>query len=252
LLSAERRQTIAALVRTNSAVRVKELCDRFDASESTIRRDLQYLEDEGILERTYGGAIAVDDDEIGETVERLESTSPEKMRIGTATAKLIKEGETVFLGPGTTTLAVARQIASKRGVTVVTNALNIATQLIERSSLPVILTGGQAEGREMALYGHLAELTLRELRADRAVIGVHGIQLPDGLTADSLAGAQFMRMVIDLMPQITVVADTSKWARVGPAYLAPLEAIDTVVTGVDAPPAMVWDLVQLGIEVIQT
>jgi DeoR/GlpR family transcriptional regulator of sugar metabolism len=252
LLSAERRQTIAALVRRHSAVRVKELCDRFDASESTIRRDLQYLEDEGIVERTYGGAIAVGDEEGGEPVERLEPGSPEKVRIGAATAKLIKEGETVFLGPGTTTLAVARQIASKPGVTVVTNALNIATYLIERSSLPVILTGGQAEGRAMALFGHLAELTLRELRADRAVIGVHGIQLPDGLTADSLAGAQFMRLVIDLMPQITVVAGTSKWARVGPAYLAPLEAVDTVVTGLDAPPAMVWDLVQLGIEVIQT
>lgn len=252
MLSAERRQTIAALIRKHSAVRVKELCDRFDASESTIRRDLQQLEDEGVLERTYGGAIALGGEQSRDVGDRFASLSPEKTHIGVATADLIADGETIFLGPGSTTLAVAQQIANKSGVTVVTNALNIATYLIERSSLPVILTGGQASDREMALFGHLAELTLRELRADRAVIGVHGIQLPDGLTADSLAEAQFMRLVIDLMPQVTVVAEASKWARVGAAYLAPLEAIDTIVTGPDAPPAMVWDLAQLGIKVVQS
>ena len=104
----------------------------------------------------------------------------------------------------------------------------------------------------MALLGHLSELTLGELRADRAIIGVHGIHVPDGLTANSLSGAQFLRTVIDVMPQVTVVADVSKWARVGPAFLAPLEAVDTIVTGLAAPPAMVWDLTELGIKVIQT
>jgi DeoR/GlpR family transcriptional regulator of sugar metabolism len=114
------------------------------------------------------------------------------------------------------------------------------------------LTGGQIDRRETALLGHLAGLTLRELRADRAVIGVHGIHVPDGLTAVSLAGAQLLRAVIDLMPQVTVVADAQKWGRVGPAFLAPLEVIDTIVTGLDAPAAMVWDLTELGIQVVQT
>jgi DeoR/GlpR family transcriptional regulator of sugar metabolism len=102
------------------------------------------------------------------------------------------------------------------------------------------------------MLGHLAELTLRELRADRAVIDVHGIHVPDGLTADSLAGAQLLRSVIEMISQITVVADAHKWGRVGPAFLAPLEVVDTIVTGLDAPPAMAWDLTELGIQVIQT
>jgi DeoR/GlpR family transcriptional regulator of sugar metabolism len=92
---------------------------------------------------------------------------------------------------------------------------------------------------------------LRELRADRAIISVGGIHVPDGFTGDSLPEVQFVRTVIDMMPEVIVVADSHRWGRVGPAYLAPLEAIDTIVTGPDAPPAMVWDLSQLGIQIIQ-
>jgi DeoR/GlpR family transcriptional regulator of sugar metabolism len=251
VLSAERRQIIANLVRTESSVRVADLCARFGASESTIRRDLEYLERQGILRRTYGGATAAEGEAVHGFARRGGHLSAEKMRIGAAMADLIADGETIFLGSGTTTLAVARHIVDKPGVTVVTNALNVAIYLSEHSQLQVILTGGQIERRETALLGHLAEMTLRELRADRAVIGVHGIQVPDGLTADSLSGAQFLRTVIDLMSEVTVVADAQKWARVGPAFLAPLEAIDTIVTDLGAPPAMVWDLAQLGIRVIQ-
>jgi len=251
VLSAERRQIIADLTQKQSTIRVKDLCARFDASESTIRRDLEHLERQGILKRTYGGAVAVG----GETTiepRPVDKLDPEKRRIGAAAADLITEGETIYLGSGTTTLAVAYHLVNKPGITVVTNALNVATYLTERSQVPVLLTGGQIDRREVALLGHLAELTLQELRADRAVIGVHGIHVPDGLTAESLAGAQVLRTVIDMMPQVTVVADAHKWGRVGPAFLASLDAIDTIVTGLDAPAAMVWDLTELGIKVVQT
>lgn len=252
MLSAERRQFIADLVRKQSSVRVRDLCARFQASESTIRRDLEYLERQGILQRMYGGASAVGEAATAEQPPQDSLPPVDEMRIGAATADLVAEGETVFLGPGTTALAVAHHIASKPGVTVVTNALSVAMYLTEQSRLPVILTGGQVERRETALLGHLAELTFRELRADRAIIDVHGIQIPDGVTAGSLSSAQFLRTVVGLLPQTTVVATADKWARVGPAFLAPLEAIDAIVTGLDAPPAMVWDLTELGIRVIQT
>ncbi len=251
MLSAERRQLIADLIRKRTTVRVRDLCTRFDASESTIRRDLEALEQEGILERTYGGATATARTGVGLSW-RGDVLSAEQMRIGAVMADLVVEGETVFLGPGMTPLAVACHIADKPGITVVTNALDVATYLTEHSQWPVIVTGGQIERRGYALLGHLAEMTLRELRADRAVIGVHGIQLPDGFTADSLAGAQLLRTVIELMPQVTVVATADQWARVGPAFLAPLEVVDTIVTSLQAPPAMVWDLTELGIDVIQT
>ena len=250
MLAAERRQTIANLIRQQASVRVEDLCIRFGASASTIRRDLEQLEQQGVLTRSYGGAVAAGSDSVTELPQR-NALHSEKERIGAAAAELIGEGETVFLGPGTTTMAVARHLAGKDSVTVITDALNVATYLTDHSQLPVILTGGQIERRDTALLGHVAELTLRELRADRALIGVGGIHVTDGITGDSLPAVRFMRTVIDLVPEVIVVADHQKWGRVGPAFLAPLEAVDVIVTGTKAPSAMVWDLTELGIKIIQ-
>lgn len=250
MLAAERRRAIADLIRRQSTVRLQELSKTLQASESTIRRDLEYLEQQGLLERTYGGAIIVQTEAVQST-GRLASLSPAEDRIGAATAAMIQARETVFVGAGPLSLAVAYHIARKPAITVVTNSLDVATHLARASALPVILTGGQVERYSGALVGHVAELALRELRADRAIINVGGIHVPDGFTGDSLPEVQFVRAVIDLMPEVIVMAGSHKWGHVGPAYLAPLEAIDTIVTGLEAPPAMVWDLSQLGIQIIQ-
>ncbi len=254
VLAAERRQLITNLIRKQRVVHLRDLCDRLEASESTIRRDLQYLEEQGVLERTYGGATVR-----GPATTPGEGTpfvspvlSNEVERIGRAAADLIAEGETVFLGPGAAVMAAAHTLADRSGVTIVTNALNVASYLVAHSRLVVVVTGGQVEREETALLGHLAELALEQLRADRALVGVGGIQVPDGLTADRLPGSELLRAVIGMVPQVTVVAPSSKWGHVGPAFLAPLEAVDTVVTSRDAPPAMVWDLTELGIRIIQT
>jgi DeoR/GlpR family transcriptional regulator of sugar metabolism len=250
LLAAERRQMIADLIRRQSTVRLKELSETLQASESTIRRDLEYLEQQGLLERTYGGALIVPR-AAAQRAQAPVGLSATEERIGAAAAERIQEGETVFVGAGRLALAVAHSIARKQSITVITNALHAATHLAQVSELPVILTGGQVERPSSALVGHVAELALQELRADRAIIGVGGIHVPDGFTGESLPAAQFLRAVIDRMPEVIVMADSHTWGHVGPAYLAPLEAVDTIVTGLDAPPAMVWDLSQLGIQIIQ-
>jgi DeoR/GlpR family transcriptional regulator of sugar metabolism len=250
VLAAERRRAIADLIQRQSTVRLQELSETFQASESTIRRDLEHLEQLGYLERTYGGAIAVQQ-ETGLGASSSTSFTPAEQQIGFAAADMIQEGETVFVGAGPLSMAVAQHIAHKQAITVVTNALDVATYLARASDQPVILTGGQVERKNGALLGHVAELALRELRADRAIINVGGIHIPDGFTGQSLSEAQFVRAVIDMMPEVIVIAGSDKWGHVGPAYLAPLEAIDTIVTGQKAPTAMVWDLSQLGIQIVQ-
>jgi DeoR/GlpR family transcriptional regulator of sugar metabolism len=250
VLAAERRRTIADLIRRQSIVRLKDLSQALQASESTIRRDLEHLEQQGLLERTYGGAVVVP----GKAVQnrpRSTGLSPAEDRMGAAVAQRIQERETVFVGAGPLSLAVAHHIAHKQAITVVTNALDVAAHLALASNLPVILTGGQVERESSALVGHLAELALQELRADRAIIGVDGIHVPDGFTGESLPTVRFLRAVIEQMPEVIVIADSQKWGHVGPAFLAPLEAVDTIVTDLNAPPAMVWDLSQLGIQIIQ-
>jgi DeoR/GlpR family transcriptional regulator of sugar metabolism len=250
MLAIERRQAIASLIRKQSSVRLKDLSKRLEASASTIRRDLEHLEQQGVLKRIHGGAVSLEPTSTSAAMQ-TETPSPHEMRMGAAAANLVAEGETIFVGSGSIMLAVAHHIAQKRDITVVTNALNVATYLTTHSELPVILTGGQVDRSEGALVGHLAELTLRELRADRAIIGVKGIQIPDGLTGDSLPDVRLVRTVLDLMPEVIVMADSHKWGHVGPAFLAPLDAVDVIVTDLDAPPAMVWDLTELGIKTVQ-
>jgi DeoR/GlpR family transcriptional regulator of sugar metabolism len=229
------------------------LSELLQVSDSTIRRDLEHLEAQGLLTRTYGGAVLAEGQAGAALGERTSAAAfPEQAaKIGAATAALVAQGETVYLGPGSVAMAVAHQLAARTGVTVITNALDIAAYLAHRSTLSLILTGGQLERQEGALAGHVAELALVELRADRAILDVAGISVPDGFTGESLSSASLMRTVIERMPEVIVVADEHKWGRVGPAFLAPLEAIDRIVTSQHAPPAMIWDLSQLGIQIIQ-
>lgn len=248
MLTTERRRTIADRIRRQSSVRLRELSEILQVSDSTIRRDLEHLETQGLLKRTYGGAVLAEGQGVA---QRTPDVPGQSSQIGAAAAALISEGETVYLGGGSLALAVAHQLATRTGITVITNALDVAAYLAHHSSLSIILTGGQLERLEGALVGHVAELALRELRADRAILQVAGISVPDGITGESLSTAQFTRTVIDRMPEVIVIADQHKWGRVGPAYLAPLEAIDRIVTSQHAPPAMIWDLSQLGIQIIQ-
>ena len=253
MLAAERRQAIAEMIRRQSTVRLQDLIVALEASDSTIRRDLQHLEEQGLLKRTYGGAVLAQEQSGTAALGTAQPSrlSSQALKIGSATAALIADGETVFIGAGALPLVVAHHIADRPGIMVVTNSLDVATYLTQRSDLPVILTGGQVDRRAGALVGHIAGLALGELRADRAIIGVGGIHVPNGITGESLPEVQIVRAVIELMPEVIVVADARKWGHVGPAFLAPLEAIDVIVTSHQAPPAMVWDLSQLGIQIIQ-
>jgi len=245
VLAAERRRTIASWLKERGTVQVHELSACLGVSPSTVRRDLDLLEGEGILRRTHGGAIDVE-------LDRGLALAPgDWAQLGAAAAAQIAPGETVYLGPGEHALPVARALTRRSDVTVITNALHVAAYLADRSSMPVILIGGEVNREHGAAVGHLAELALRELRADRALIGVAGIHVPDGFTGDHLAGVQVMRAVLDVVSAVVVVADAARWGRVGPAYLAPLDVADAVVTSRDAPAAMVWDLVELGVHVIQ-
>lgn len=254
MLTTERRRAIADRIRRQSSVRLRELSEALQVSDSTIRRDLEHLEAQGLLTRTYGGAVLAEGEAGAALGERIPASPlPERAeKIGAAAAALVAQGETVYLGAGDLAMAVAHKLAARTGVTVITNALDIAAYLAHHSTLSVILTGGQLDRQEGALVGHVAELALQELRADRAILDVAGISVPDGFTGESLSSASLMRTVIDRMPEVIVVADDHKWGRIGPAFLAPLEAIDRIVTSQYAPPAMIWDLSQLGIQIIQT
>lgn len=251
LLSIERQQRIAQFIRRHKRATVAELSEHFGVSEATIRRDLEKLNGRGIIQRAHGGAIAVERAAPEPPVIlRMEECAEEKRRIGQAAAQLIADGETIFLGSGTTTLEVARNLDDKQDLTVITNALNIANQLAGKENITLIITGGLFRHSELSMIGHLTELALRELRADKVIMGMRAISVQDGLTNDYLPETMTDKAIINFAPEVILVADHTKFGQVSTALVAPVTSVTKIVTDTAAPPEIVAELRQCGIEVI--
>ncbi len=250
-LNVERHQQIEQLIRANGRATVEELSARFGVSPATIRRDLERLAGAGLLQRAHGGAVALERAAPEPPVaSRAGERADEKQRIGRAAAALIGAGETIFLGSGSTTLAVARHLHGTRGLKVITNALTIANELAGSPEISLIITGGLLRSSEQSMLGHLAEQALRQLRADKAVIGIRAISAAEGLTSDYGAETSADRAILACAPQLLLVADHSKLGRVANVVLAPASAVHTLVTGGQAPDDQLGELRRLGVRVV--
>jgi DeoR family transcriptional regulator of aga operon len=176
VLNEERQREILEILNRENRVVVVDLARRFQASQVTIRKDLEILQAQGRIHRTHGGALpiresAINDPTLGEK-EKLHRT--EKQQIAAAAAQMVSEGQVVILDSGTTTTAIARALRGSKNLTVITNAVNIATEL-SGSSIEVILTGGNLRKNSSSMVGPLAEETLHGLHADLLFLGVDPI-----------------------------------------------------------------------------
>lgn len=241
----QRRAEIARLLAQSGAVQVADLAARFGTSEPAIRRDLEWLESQGLARRVHGGAVAV----------RSSADSPPPpdaipVRIGHAAAGLVRPGETVFLGPGPLTLEVARALTGRPPLTVITNGLTIARYIADHTSHSLILTGGQLERAEGELSGHLARMALEALRADRVILELGGVDAAEGLTDDRLSQAELARILFQRSLQIVVLVPPERVGRVAAAYIGPVTDADVIVTAREADSAPLWDLAETGVRVL--
>jgi len=251
MLKEERQRLILDMLRSNQHVTVADLSRRFAVSEVTIRRDLGELHARGELRRAHGGAImATPAPPEPPVVQRMLQMERHKQLIGRTAAALVADGESVFIGSGSTTAYVARHLVNRKNLTVVTNALTVATELATASGVTVVVTGGMMRASELSLIGHIAEQSLREVRVDKVIIGIPAISLESGLTNDYLPEVMTDRKIIEMSPHLIVVADHTKFGRVASAYLAPLERVEILVTDSEADPEMVALFEQTGIRVI--
>jgi DeoR/GlpR family transcriptional regulator of sugar metabolism len=227
------------------------LSELFRVSESTIRRDLEVLDEQGVIQRAHGGAIVVERAAPEPPIiQRIVENEEEKKKIGRAAAQLVRDGETVFLGSGTTTLEVARNLVDKCNLTVITNALNIANLFAGNPNITVIVVGGLLRHSELSMIGHITEQVLKELRADKVIMGMRAISIEEGLTNDYLPETMTDRAIIQFAPEVILVADHSKFDKVSTALVAPITSVNKMVTDVDTPTQIVADLRAMGIDVI--
>ncbi|TFE43465.1 DeoR/GlpR transcriptional regulator [Streptomyces sp. ICN441] len=247
LLAEQRRALIVDEVRRRGGVRVNELTRRLNVSDMTVRRDLDALARQGVLEKVHGGAVPVAEASTYEPgFEAKSSLEPgAKEDIARAAAAMVVPGSAIALSGGTTTYALAHRLVDVADLTVVTNSVRVADVFHtaqrpggpaeRRTGAPtVVLTGGVRTPSD-SLVGPVADQAIRSLHFDLLFLGVHGISVEAGLSAPNLAEAETNRRLVRSARRVVVVADHTKWGTVGLSSFARLDEVDTLVTDAGLP-----------------
>lgn len=231
IFAEERQNQILQLLKKKKKLLVAELCEICGVSSATIRNDLNDLEKRGLLKRTHGGAIAG-------TKINFEPTSMEKdvanrewkIAIGQAAAAMVEDGDTIALDTGTTTYYLAKALADKKKITVVTSDLNIAKTLEEYPGITVILAGGQVRKGFSCTVGALTNSVLKELAVDKAFIATNSVNAEGGLCTPDLEQAEVKKNLMRMGNQCILLCDSSKFGAQSFAKFAELTDFDAVIT----------------------
>jgi DeoR family transcriptional regulator of aga operon len=251
MLIDERRQHILALVQNQGRVLVGELSRTLGISQITIRKDLEYLQSRGLVQRSHGGALRIQSNALFDPSlqEKQKQHSEEKHRIAEAAAKMVQEGQCVMLDSGTTTSAVARVLTRFSQLTLITNAVNIAAELTN-TPFEVILIGGTLRKNSFSLVGPLAEDVLNEMHADILFLGVDGFDVEAGITTPNFLESRVNRAMVKASRRVVVVCDSTKFNRRSLSRIVPTSAIHTVITDRNIPRDVEENLRGQGVELI--
>ncbi len=251
LIPAQRRDLIQEYLSVNKIVRMDDLCQLLDTSEATVRRDLEWLEQEGILERTRGGAILNQRMTLEPEYIQRENTNPEeKHLIGEVAASLIADGDVVFINSGTTTAQVIRHMRRDAGITVITNNVHAALAA-GAAGFSNYLVGGEFQPHSNSVAGRFAIDNLKQVYADKAILGIDGISLIHGCTVPSNAEAEVIKLMIERTKgDIMIVADHTKWGVVSNYQIASIDEINILVTDEQIDPSTLESLSAHSVKII--
>lgn len=230
-VTSERRAKIIDLIEQIGVVKVSNLSPKFGVSEVTIRNDLVQLEKKNILIRAHGGAMKYQ--RVGIDFEldiKSQKHLGEKQKIGKKAAQLIKDGDTIILDSGTTTLQIAKNLSHLNDLTVITNSLNIAGQLVNLTNVNVIMPGGMLRRKSLSLIGSMAENSIKNYYCDKVFLGVDGIDTDYGISTPNSEEAHLNNIMINISREVIVVTDSSKFSKKSFAFIAPLSKINTIIT----------------------
>ncbi len=250
MLAVERRRRIAETIRSRGVISVAEMAHVLGTTEITLRRDFRSMAKEGLLVRTHGGAVlpAALGHEPSYS-EKARQAGSEKAAIAALALSMIRAGDSIVLGPGTTTLALARLLVGSPELTVVTNSLLVAQTLMEAPHVEVIVTGGTLRRSIHALVGPAAEDSVRSLRASQAFISGNGFSAERGLSTPSPVVAATDRALASAAQQVVVLADYTKIGQETMCQTVPAARVHTLITDSHARPEDLEAIRESGIEV---
>jgi DeoR family fructose operon transcriptional repressor len=231
LIPAQRRERIQEYLAIHQIARTVDLCNLLETSEATVRRDLEWLEQKGILERTHGGAMLSQRMVFEQEYQQRAQHHPEeKKRIGDFAASSIEEGDIVFINSGTTATQVLQHIPSNQHISIFTNNVSAAIELGD-PGFHYHLIGGEFQPRSNSLAGGFALENLKQVYANKTILGVDGISIKHGCTVPTKPEADVVRQMIERTKgQVIIVADHSKWGVVSNFQIAAIDEIDILIT----------------------
>lgn len=231
LIPAQRRERIQEYLAVHRIAQSSELSLLLDVSEATIRRDLEWMENDGTLIRTHGGAILNERLQLEPLYhQRAQKNVEEKRLIGALAASLIESGDIVFINSGTTTTQVIRNIRNVTDITIITNNLYALVEMGE-VDFEVILLGGEFQPKSNSVAGRFAIDNLNQVYANKAFIGVDGITLKQGFTVPSIAEAEVLKLMIEhTHGSINIVSDHSKWGVISNFEIAKIDQVHRLIT----------------------
>ena len=250
MLPERRHQLILRALRDDGASTIVALAERLGVSPATVRRDLVRLDEEGLLNRVYGGAAPkADRDEPFTDVATVRVG--EKDTVAERAAALVEDGETVLLDIGTTAHRLARRLRG-RNLTVVTSNMAVYEELADDAGIQLVLLGGMLRREYRSLVGFLTEDNLRQMHADRLFLGTSGIR-PDGRVMDTtVVEVPVKRAMIAASDRVVLLADSAKFPGTGVATVCGPDALDTVVTDAPVEPRTAGALREAGVTLIET
>jgi DeoR/GlpR family transcriptional regulator of sugar metabolism len=251
----ERIQKILLELLDKKSINCKYLASKYSVSIATIYNDLNSLCKRGYIKRTHGGAIA-DNQYIyhGSIIEELplhmRKNEKEKAAIGKAAASLIEDDDTIVIDGGITNLYVFRNLKNKKNLTIITNSSIILSEISSNYGANIISTGGLLRKESLAFVGEITESTLSKIRPNKAILGIEGISIEQGLTTINFMESSVKKKIISISKNLILVADSSKLNKTSLIPIAPIEKINYLVTDEKAPEDFINKLREYGITVI--
>jgi DeoR family fructose operon transcriptional repressor len=247
----ERWRAILALLAERGRLRVGHLAEMLSVSEATVRRDLEAMQAQGLLQRTHGGAVLPRPTAFEVSFDESQSQALlEKQAIGRCAAALVHEGDTIILESGSTTLELARALVELPRLTVLTNSLAIARELAPNEGIEILVLGGSLRRQSASLVGPWVSQILQSVRVDKAFVGVNGLSAHFGLSAPNPFTAESRRAMLAAARASIALADHSKLGEETLYQVAPLTALDTLITDAGAPADTLAPLREAGLEVL--
>ncbi|OUM97624.1 MAG: transcriptional regulator [Paenibacillaceae bacterium ZCTH02-B3] len=251
MLAPERRSIILERIKKHKKILVKELSRDLNVSEGTLRNDLKYLEDEGLVERTYGGAVLPRPKFIENAFQLTHTVNQvEKAAIGKAAAELVHDNQCIILDASTTGLELVKNLMHVSSLTVVTNGLITAQELNRNPRIKVIVIGGVLRSGSYNLEGLLGKDLLAQIHADIFFTSAHGFTITEGMTVYDVYEAELKKLMAANASKVVALLDHTKLGKRSIATFAELSQIDTIVTDSNADPQYLDQIRDRGVNVI--